>query len=117
VDGVRAAAWARGLDRKQGRPVFLPIRYADDWVVLVSGTLEAAQEEKELLEGQRRRALEFDDHLPAADALFEFADRVDIAVKTIEHFGDDWHERPSSSPSRMKRFARATAVGCSTALK
>jgi group II intron reverse transcriptase/maturase len=51
VDGVRAAAWARGLDRKQGRPVFLPIRYADDWVVLVSGPLEAAQEEKQLLEG------------------------------------------------------------------
>ena len=51
VDGVRAAAWARGLDRKQGRPVFLPIRYADDWVVLVSGSLDAAQEEKQLLEG------------------------------------------------------------------
>lgn len=51
VDGVRAAAWARGLDRKQGRPVFLPIRYADDWVVLVSGSLEVAQEEKQLLEG------------------------------------------------------------------
>ena len=55
ADGVRAAAWARGLDRKQGRPVFLPIRYADDWVVLVSGSLEAAQEEKQLLEGYLKK--------------------------------------------------------------
>jgi hypothetical protein len=33
-------------DRKAGRAVFFPIRYADDFVVLVSGTREQAEQEK-----------------------------------------------------------------------
>ena len=33
-------------DRKAGRAVFFPIRYADDFVVLVSGTREPAEQEK-----------------------------------------------------------------------
>lgn len=36
-------------ERKAGRPVFLPIRYADDFVVLVTGSEEQAREEKEAL--------------------------------------------------------------------
>ena len=36
-------------DRKAGRPVFFPIRYADDFVILVSGTYDDAVREKEAL--------------------------------------------------------------------
>ena len=45
-DARTAAMWARMGDRKAGRPVFFPIRYADDFVVLVSGTCEQAEQEK-----------------------------------------------------------------------
>jgi group II intron reverse transcriptase/maturase len=45
-DAVTAAMWARMTDRKAGRAVFFPIRYADDFVVLVSGTREQAEQEK-----------------------------------------------------------------------
>ncbi|WP_217425579.1 group II intron reverse transcriptase/maturase, partial [Magnetospirillum sp. SS-4] len=37
----------RHYERKAGRPVFLPIRYADDFVVLVEGSQEQAFAEKE----------------------------------------------------------------------
>ncbi len=49
-DGIKAAMNIRMSDRKAGRPVFLPIRYADDFIVLVSGTLEDACKEKQALE-------------------------------------------------------------------
>lgn len=39
----------RHRERKAGRPVFIPIRYADDFVVLVSGSEEQARTEKEAL--------------------------------------------------------------------
>jgi len=45
-DAITAAMWARMTDRKAGRAVFFPIRYADDFVVLVSGTREQAEQEK-----------------------------------------------------------------------
>jgi len=45
-DGVKAAMAARSTDRRRGRPVFFPIRYADDFIVLVSGTREDAEKEK-----------------------------------------------------------------------
>lgn len=45
-DGIKAAREARMTDRKAGRAVFFPIRYADDFVVLVSGTREQAEQEK-----------------------------------------------------------------------
>lgn len=49
-DGVTAAMNARMSDRKAGRPVFFPIRYADDFIVLVTGTKEDACKEKQALE-------------------------------------------------------------------
>jgi group II intron reverse transcriptase/maturase len=39
----------RHFERKAGRPVFLPVRYADDFVVLVAGTEDCARAEKEEL--------------------------------------------------------------------
>jgi len=48
-DGRLAAQHARASDRKAGRAVFFPIRYADDFVVLVSGTYDDALKEKEAL--------------------------------------------------------------------
>jgi len=44
-----AASYARRSDRKAGKPVFFPIRYADDFVILVSGTYDDAVKEKEAL--------------------------------------------------------------------
>ncbi|MGO6944634.1 reverse transcriptase domain-containing protein [Rhizobium johnstonii] len=48
-NGVAAAASARDSDRIAGRCVFLPVRYADDFVVLVSGSMEEAMAEKSAL--------------------------------------------------------------------
>jgi RNA-directed DNA polymerase len=48
-DPVTAAMRVRMSDRLAGRPVFFPIRYADDFVVLVSGTREQAEAEKAAL--------------------------------------------------------------------
>src|ERR1700678_1117817 len=45
-DGVKAALEARMSDRRRGLPVFFPIRYADDLVILVSGSREQAEREK-----------------------------------------------------------------------
>ena len=39
----------RTSERSAGRPVFYPVRYADDFVVLVSGSEEQARQEKESL--------------------------------------------------------------------
>ncbi len=46
---VAAAASARDSDRIAGRCIYLPVRYADDFVVLVSGSLEEAMAEKSAL--------------------------------------------------------------------
>ena len=56
-DGVKAALWARMSDRKAGRPVFFPVRYADDFVILVSGTREQAEQEKAALAGYLRETM------------------------------------------------------------
>src|SRR5713226_2488892 len=48
-DGITAARAARMTDRLRGKPVFFPIRYADDLVILVSGTREQAEAEKAAL--------------------------------------------------------------------
>lgn len=45
-DGITAARRSRSVDRKRGVPVFFPIRYADDFVILVSGSREDAEAEK-----------------------------------------------------------------------
>ncbi len=49
-DGIKAAMWARSTDRQAGRTVFFPIRYADDFVILVSGSSQDAVAEREKLE-------------------------------------------------------------------
>ena len=45
-DGKRRAVGQRIRDRKRGMPTFLIVRYADDFVVLVSGSEEDAQAER-----------------------------------------------------------------------
>ncbi len=49
-DGITAARQARMTDRKAGRLVFFPIRYADDFIILVSGSYESAMQERQALE-------------------------------------------------------------------
>lgn len=49
-DGIKAAMQIRSSDRQAGRVVFFPIRYADDFVVLVSGTEAQALTERQALE-------------------------------------------------------------------
>ena len=53
----RAGKGNRQNDRQKGRPVFYPIRYADDFIVLVSGTEEDALQEKENLAAFLRESL------------------------------------------------------------
>jgi len=49
-DGIKAAMWSRSIDRQAGRTVFFPIRYADDFIILVSGSREVAERERLALE-------------------------------------------------------------------
>lgn len=56
-DGMKAAIFTRSSDRQAGRPVFFPIRYADDFVILVSGTQEVALAEKQALADFLRQTL------------------------------------------------------------
>jgi hypothetical protein len=49
--------FARSTDRRAGRPVFFPIRYADDFVILVSGDREDALAERQALTGFLRETL------------------------------------------------------------
>lgn len=48
-DGMTAARHCRTTDRRRGRPVFFPIRYADDFVILVAGQRADAEAEKAAL--------------------------------------------------------------------
>lgn len=48
-DGITAAMEARSSDRRAGRPVYFPVRYADDFIVLVSGAAEDAAAERAAL--------------------------------------------------------------------
>ncbi|MER9927347.1 reverse transcriptase domain-containing protein [Mesorhizobium sp. M0048] len=56
-DGTTAAGRARYWDRMAGRCAFLPVRYADDFVVLVSGTREDAIAEKTALAAYLRQTM------------------------------------------------------------
>ena len=76
-DGVNAARQARSTDRRSGRPVFFPIRYADDFVLLVSGSREQALAEKEALAISLRQSLRLElspekTHVTALTDGFEF---------------------------------------------
>lgn len=48
-DGWKRAGMFRHRERKRGNPVFYPVRYADDFVIFVSGTYQDALREKEAL--------------------------------------------------------------------
>ena len=77
IDGKKAAQGARLRDRKAGRSVFFPIRYADDFVVLVSGTYEDALREKDALANYLKETARLDlsvekTHVTAVEKGFEF---------------------------------------------
>ncbi len=74
---MKAAQGARERDRRAGRCVFLPIRYADDFVILVSGTYEDALREKEALAQYLKDIARLDllvekTHITAIEKGFEF---------------------------------------------
>jgi group II intron reverse transcriptase/maturase len=48
-DGLKAALDCRSTDRRRGVPVFFPVRYADDFAILVSGIREHAEAQKAAL--------------------------------------------------------------------
>ena len=56
-DGITAAARVRMSDRLRGLPVFFPIRYADDFVILVSGNRDQAEHEKAELAHHLRQTM------------------------------------------------------------
>ena len=49
TDGARMAATRRYRDREAGRPVFYPVRYADDFLIFVAGSYDDAAAEKQAL--------------------------------------------------------------------
>ena len=49
TDGARMATTRRYRDREAGRPVFYPVRYADDFLIFVSGGYDDAAAEKQAL--------------------------------------------------------------------
>jgi len=57
TDPQKAACEARNSDRRAGRLVCLPVRYADDFVVLVSGSRAQAETEKDALAEHLRLTL------------------------------------------------------------
>lgn len=93
-DGIQAAINARNNDRRAGRPVFFPIRYADDFVVLVSGAYEDARREKEALAQYLKEAAKLD--------LSEEKTRITPAEKGFEFLGHrirmKWYDRYGYGP-------------------
>lgn len=93
-DGIQAAMRVRMSDRKAGRPVFFPIRYADDCVVLVSGTYEDALKEKESLAEYLKDIAKLD--------LSEEKTRITPTEKGFEFLGHrirmKWDDRYGYSP-------------------
>jgi len=49
TDGARRAKTQRYRDREAGRPVFYPVRYADDFLIIVAGSYDDAAAEKQAL--------------------------------------------------------------------
>ena len=88
-DGVTAARSARGADRKAGRCVFLPVRYADDFTLLVSGTKEEALAEKSALADYLRETtgLELSPEKTKVTALTDGIEFLGF------HLGAHWNER------------------------
>ena len=93
-DGITAARRSRSVDRKRGVPVFFPIRSADDFVILVSGSREDAEVEKRALSDylQHVTGLELSDEKT----------RISSAVHGFEFLGTrvrlKWHRRFGYSP-------------------
>ena len=56
-EAAKTPLYRRYQDRKKGRPSFCSVRYADDFVVYVEGTLEEAEAEKQALAEFLRREL------------------------------------------------------------
>jgi len=56
-EGAKVPLYRRYYDRRKGRPAFCSVRYADDFVVYVEGTLEQAEAEKQALAEFLRREL------------------------------------------------------------
>ncbi|WP_064742186.1 group II intron reverse transcriptase/maturase [Inquilinus limosus] len=48
-DDLRRAVWQRNRDWKRGQPTFYLVRYADDFVILVAGSQDDAEAERERL--------------------------------------------------------------------
>jgi hypothetical protein len=93
-DGVKAATRARDRDRLAGRCIFLPVRYADDFVVLVSGTQEEAIAEQSALADYLRRTtgLELS---PAKTKVTAMTDGFDFLGF---RFGMQWDKRYGYGP-------------------
>jgi group II intron reverse transcriptase/maturase len=104
ADGIKAALWARTGDRARGVPVCFPIRYADDFVVLVSGTQEDAEREKAALS-------EYLQHTTGL-TLSEEKTRVSDLAQGFEFLGQrvrlKWHRQFGLSPRiEIPRHKRA----------
>ncbi len=80
---------ARMTDRKAGRAVFFPIRYADDFVVLVSGTRAEADQEKTALASYLQEAMGLDLSLEKT-RVSDLVEGFEFLAHRVRH---TWHPR------------------------
>jgi group II intron reverse transcriptase/maturase len=118
-DGRMAAQGARSRDRKAGKPVFFPIRYADDFIVLVSGTHEDALKEKEALARYLKETARLDlsaekTHVTSIKEGFEFlGHRVRIKWCNQSGFGSRIEipkRKVSDIRCRIKQWTRRKTI-------
>jgi group II intron reverse transcriptase/maturase len=103
-DGMAAARRARINDRTAGRCAYLPVRYADDFVVLVSGTKEDAHAEKTALAEYLRRTtgLELSSEKTKVTSMTDGFEFLGF------HFGINWDKRYGYGPRVQIPKSKAT---------
>ena len=100
-DGIKAVEYARLSDRRAGRPVYFPIRYADDFVVLVSGSYEDALSEKEALENRLRQTTGLE--------LSPEKTKISVVSDSLCTGHSRFHDAFSSQGEEGRRFSKTMA--------
>ena len=102
---ARRACHHRAQDRHRGVPVFMPIRYADDFIILVASNAEPTR-----IEAENGRAGEVG---TGGNAQRPSGSHI-VAGENAHHPGDEYHAFPRASLSRSTpaEYSPArTAVG------
>lgn len=99
-------ALRRQKDRYHSRAIFYPIRYADDFIILCSGTQEEARREKERLARylKRRIGVSLSLEKTKVTALSEGCDFLGHRIRQIQHNSWGYYTQAFAPPDRQKRL-------------